>query len=364
MRHLLLPLTVLVSTPASAELAPYAAQQVAPGVHLLATPPDYLGAITGNITIIEQSRGVVVVDSGQTKADGRRVVEHVRSLSAKPVIALVYTHWHGDHPQGGSEIKAAWPQVRIIATARTAESLRGPTLTYVGLKPEKRFDQLFAKNITDLLGFIDGELKKPEHDATMRGRYDRMKVEATARLADWPGTHLALPTETFTDELLLDDPVRPVRLIFPGRANTDGDAIAWLPNERIVVTGDVVVAPVPFGFFSFPSEWTDVLQRIKAMNFAVLIPGHGEPQRDSVYLDKLIATLSDIRGQVGPLARDGKTLDEVRKAVNYDVQRAVFADTPRRKRHFEEFWLKPMTVNAYLEAKGEPMVQGNEALYK
>jgi glyoxylase-like metal-dependent hydrolase (beta-lactamase superfamily II) len=191
-----------------------------------------------------------------------------------------------------------------------------------------------------------------------------MKVEATARLADWPGTHLVLPTETFSDVLLLDDPVRPVQLIFPGRANTDGDALAWLPKERVVVTGDVVVSPIPFGFFSFPGEWIEVLKRIKSMNFAVLIPGHGEPQRDTVYLDRLTTTLRDVRDQVGPLARAGKSLEDVRKAVNFDAQLALFGDTPRRQRHFDDFWLKPMVVNAYVEAKGTPMVQGNEALYK
>ena len=43
-----------------------------------------------------------------------------------------------------------------------------------------------------------------------------------------------------------------MRLRFLGRANTEGDAIAWLPRQRIVMTGDVVVSPTPFGFFSFP----------------------------------------------------------------------------------------------------------------
>lgn len=364
MRYLALPLLAALCTPAAAQLAPYAARQVAPGVHLIATPPDYLGAITGNITVIEQSRGVVVIDSGQTAADGRRVVGYVRSLGAKPVTALVYTHWHGDHPQGGSEIKRAWPSVRIIATARAAESLRGPTLNYVGLKPDPKFDALAVKNITDLLEQVDAELQKPDHDAATRARYERMKVEATARMADWPGTHVAPPTETFTNELLLDDPVHPVRLIHPGRANTDGDAIAWLPKERVVITGDVVVSPIPFGFGSFPTEWIAVLNRLRAMSFTVLVPGHGEPQRDTAYLDRLIATLTDIRDQVTELARAGRSLDEVKQAVNYDAQRTVFADTPRRKRHFEAFWLNPMTVNAYLEAKGQPMVQGDEALYK
>jgi glyoxylase-like metal-dependent hydrolase (beta-lactamase superfamily II) len=357
-------LTAVVSTPAAAGLTPYIAQQVAPGVHLLATPPDYLGAITGNVTVVEQSKGVAVIDSGQTAADGRRVVDYVRSLGRKPVTALVYTHWHGDHPQGGSEIRRAWPAVRIISTVRTAESLRGPTLNYVGLKPDAKFDALAAKNIRDLIALVDAELEKPEHDGPTRARYERMKAEATARMADWPGTHLALPTETFTDELLLDDAVRPIRLIHPGRANTDGDAIAWLPKERVVITGDIVVSPVPFGFGSFPGEWIAVLQRLKAMNFAVLVPGHGEPQRNAAYLDRLIATITDIRDQVTALAKAGKGLEEVKQAVNYDAERAVFADTPRRRRHFEAFWLNPMTVNAYMEAKGQPVVQGDEALYK
>jgi glyoxylase-like metal-dependent hydrolase (beta-lactamase superfamily II) len=177
----------------------------------------------------------------------------------KPVTALVYTHWHGDHPQGGSAIRNAWPKVRIIATAATMASLRSQTLKYTGLAPNPTFDEQARKNIVDLLGRVDEELKKPEHDAATRARYARLKVEAVARRVDWPGTHLALPTETFAKEVLLDDPLRAVRVFFPGRANTDGDAMAWLPKQRIVITGDVVVSPIPFGFYSLPGEWIAVL---------------------------------------------------------------------------------------------------------
>ena len=59
-----------------------------------------------------------------------------------------------------------------------------------------------------------------------RARWARLERDTRARMADIRGTYLVLPTETFERELLLDDPIRPVRLIHPGRANTDGDARA------------------------------------------------------------------------------------------------------------------------------------------
>lgn len=317
----------------------------------------------GNIVVIEQSDGMVVIDSGGTAADGRRAVAFIRALTSKPITALVYTHWHGDHPQGGSEIHAAWPRVRIISTPQTRAALRGPTLNYVGLRPDERFETIFINQISGLISQIHVQLRNPDHDEAMRARYRRMLAEVQARQRDFAGTYLVMPTETFTDELLLADRLRPVRLLHLGRANTEGDAIAWLPNERIVATGDVVVWPVPFGFFSFPRDWLAVLERIKAMNYRILVPGHGEPQTDTQYLDRLMATLADLRAQIGPLAAQGLSLEEVRRRVDWSGQRAIFGDTPRNRLLFDAYWLSPMTVNTYMEAHGQVMVQGDESLY-
>ena len=365
MMRLLVVALLFAAAPLGAQpdIAPYTARTLAPGVHLLATPPEYRGGVIGNIVIIEQSDGMVVVDSGGTAADGRRAVAYIRSLTEKPVKALAYTHWHGDHPQGGSELRAAWPRLRIISTARTLAALRGPTLRYIGLRPDERFETLFLNQTSGLIAQVEAVLRDPALEEGLRGRYRRMLTEVRARQRDIRGTHLALPTETFTDELLLDDPLRPVRLLHFGRANTEGDAIAWLPNERIVATGDIVVWPTPFGFFSFPRDWIDVLQRIKAMNYRILIPGHGEPQTDTAYVDRLIATLTDLRAQIGPLAAQGLSLQEVQRRVDWSAQRAIFGDTPRNARLFDAYWLTPMTINTYMEARGQPMVQGEESLY-
>jgi glyoxylase-like metal-dependent hydrolase (beta-lactamase superfamily II) len=348
---------------AQPDLAPYAARRIAPGVHLLATPPEYRGAVTGNIIVIEQSDGMVVIDSGLTRADGARALAFIRSITAKPVTALVYTHWHNDHPQGGSEIRAAWPRVRIISTAATLRALNGPIRRYVSLAPDERMETIFLNQSAGTLAFVAAQLRNPAHDEATRARYRRMEADTRERMAAIRGTYLALPTETFTDTLRLDDRLRPVHLRFLGRANTEGDAIAWLPNERIVVAGDVIVHPIPFGFFSFPGDWLAVLERIKALDYRILIPGHGEPQTDTVYLDRLAATLRDLRDQIGPLARQGLGLEEVRRRVNWDAQRAIFGDTPRNRLLFDAYWLTPMTVNTWMEARGERFEQGDESLY-
>lgn len=349
---------------APADLTPYTARVLAPGVHLLATPPTYRADVTSNIVVIEQSDGLVVVDSGRMAADGRRVVAFVRSISRLPVKAVLYTHWHHDHPGGASEIRAAWLNVRIISTDATLAALSGPALRYIGLQPEERFETQLREERQGLIAQIDEQLQNPEHDEAMRQRYQTMRADVVTRLEDIPGTYLVLPTETFRDELLLDDPVRPVRFMFLGRANTEGDAVAWLPNERIVMTGDVVVMPVPFGFFSFPGDWINVLERLKALNYAILVPGHGEPQTDTAYVDKLITSITDFRTQVAPLAQQGLTLDEVRARMDYTRQQELFGDTPRNRLLLEPFWQRTMTVNAYREARGEPFEQGDESLYE
>ncbi len=357
MVHMLVVALLFAAQPQSS-LEPFTARQLAPGIHLLATPPDHRGPVIGNVTVIEQSDGIVVIDSGGAAADGRRIVSFVRSITDKPIRAVVLTHWHGDHPQGVSAIRDAFPRVRIIATAATRQAIRGPAAQFLGFRPDERSDTIALNQLSGFLSGVRQASRSPEHDAATRARYQRMIREIEARMAELGGTYLVLPTETFTRELLLDDAERPVRLMFLGRANTNGDAIAWLPRQRIVATGDVVVAPTPFGFFSYPGDWIGVLERLKALDFALLVPGHGEPQADRAYLDRLIGTLTDVRAQVGALARQGLTLEQVRERADFSAQTAIFGDTPRNRLLFEAYWLTPIVESAYKEARGEPIVQG------
>ena len=78
--------------------------------------------------LIEQSDGFVLVDSGINAGNGRTVVRYARSLANKPIKAVMITHWHGDHPQGVSAIRDAFPKVRIISTRGTEAGTARPRL--------------------------------------------------------------------------------------------------------------------------------------------------------------------------------------------------------------------------------------------
>ncbi len=340
-----------------AAVAPFAARQIAPGVHLLGTPADYAGPAISNVTIIEQSDGFVVIDSGGTIAHGRAIVDHIRSMGRKPVKALVFTHWHNDHPLGAAAIRAAWPRVRIIATPATRAGLLGPAATSVGLRPNSLFETEMWNQAYQSITQVRA-LRAASTDPAQQARYDRYVDNLRDFARGFRGTYIVPPTETFTRELLIDDRERPVRLMHLGHANTDGDAIAWLPRQRIVMTGDVVVWPSPFGFFSFPESWIGVLQQLKALDYAILVPGHGEPQSDAAYLDRLIATITDIRAQVGPLARQGLSLEETRRRVNFAPALDQWGTTPRLRAMFEGYWLTPMVENAWRQGRGDPIIQG------
>lgn len=365
LRALLLLSIALAAVPARATqpvdpavLAPYTGRELAPGVHLLAEPPLFSGNASGNVTIIEQRDGIVLVDSGASIGDGRRVVAYVRSLTDKPVRAVMITHWHNDHPLGIEAIRAAWPRVRIIATPQTRAGLLGPALTSVGLRPDERFDTLALNNMSAGVAQAEALLRAPSTDEARRQRIPGFIRNLWTYARDFRGTYLVPPTETFANELLLDDAERPVRLLYLGRANTEGDAVAWLPRQHILISGDIVVSPIPFGFGSYPEDWIRVLERLKALNFALLVPGHGEPMTDASYLDRLIGTISDLRAQVGALARQGLTLEEVRGRVDFAAQTAIFGTTPRLAVAFQSLWLAPMVENAWKEARGIPIVQG------
>jgi glyoxylase-like metal-dependent hydrolase (beta-lactamase superfamily II) len=346
--------------PAQAEaLAPYAVREIVPRVHLLATPQDYYGPAVGNVSIIEQEDGFVVIDTGLTVGNGRTIVNHIRGRSAKPVKAVVITHWHNDHPQGVSAIREAWPKVRIIATEATKLGMLGPELgPMVGLEPREEHLAELGKLMTEQQAAFDKLLADPNTAPDRRERVRKAKRDFELFVAGYPGTHVVPPTETFERELTIDDPETPVRLMFLGRANTAGDAVAWLPKQRIVITGDMVVWPTPFGFFSHPEEWVRALGKVKALGFATLIPGHGEPQADAVYIDQLIGSIEDIRAQVAPLAKAGMSLEEVAKRVDFSRHAEIFGTTERLKTLFKAYWTDPMVENAWKEAKGLPITQG------
>jgi glyoxylase-like metal-dependent hydrolase (beta-lactamase superfamily II) len=312
----------------------------------------------GNVTIIEQSDGLVLVDTGGSPGSARRIAAEIRRLSRKPVKAVVITHWHGDHPQGLSEILKAWPKARTIATRATQAHLSDRKTMNTPATFDAAADEALYKRGQ---GFIAYSLRMADQAAEPA---DKAGWFAAARLftqyaEDMRGAVTIPTTEAFDEGLDLPDTRTPIEVRFLGRANTDGDAVVWLPAQKVLISGDVVVAPFPFGFGSYPADWLRTLERLRAYNFEVLVPGHGLPQRDRAYLDRLGAAIAEVRGKVAPLAAQGLSLEDVRKGVDFaDQAKAFVGDDPWLRRWFREYWIGPFVASAYKEARQEPIIQG------
>jgi glyoxylase-like metal-dependent hydrolase (beta-lactamase superfamily II) len=335
-------------------------ERVADRIHVMRQPDRIWSAVIGNVTIVEQSDGVVLVDSGGTLADGKQVAAAVRSLTSKPVKAVAITHWHNDHPLGIRGILERWPRGRIIATEAA----------------KRRMIEVMGRNVAvgrndpklDTARLNSGHARIAEYEASSRdpklSEAERREFAADARymnerLAEQMGSYIVLPTETFRDRLTIADRDSPVELLVLGRANTDGDLVAWMPSQKVVAAGDAVVAPTPYGFNSYPADWIAVLEKIKGLGFARLIPGHGAVQADAAYVDRLILSLRDVRARVAPLAAQGVSQEEVRARIDYSDQIRLFAaDSAWAKRWLEAYWLGPITSSAWREAKDIPIEPG------
>jgi glyoxylase-like metal-dependent hydrolase (beta-lactamase superfamily II) len=333
------------------------ASRVAPGVWVLAEPSFQVQPI-GNVTVIEQADGLVLVDAGGSAGSGRRIVAMVRRLSRKPVKAIILSQWHGDKVQGLAELLKAWPAARTIATAATRAHLADPKTMNTPGAPDAARNAAFVKSQLDIATELDAQGGKVKLAAQRQG-FAAAAAMFRQYAVDVDGTLTIAPKEGFAGRLDLDDAQRPVQAQFLGRANTDGDAVVWLPRQRILVAGETVILPFPYGYESYPASWSQVLGKLRAYDFRVLIPGHGPPQRDRAQIDRILVALRDVRRQVAPLANQGLTLEQVEAKVDFSAeQRSFVDDDPWLRLWFNAYWVQPIVVSAYKEAKGLPITQG------
>jgi glyoxylase-like metal-dependent hydrolase (beta-lactamase superfamily II) len=319
--------------------------------------PNFAGVV-GNVTIIEQSRGVILVDSGATHGDGARIVAAVRRLTSKPVTAVIITHWHNDHPMGISAIREAWPNIEIIASEATRDDFSAG-LTRVPLHPDtawetRRIETLTRTYVDQIQPQVEDRTLSPEEHVGWTNALHALSIRA----ADTPGTYLVMPTRTFRDRLSLPDALSPVEVRFEGRAHTNGDTEVWLPRQRVLAAGDVVVWPIPYLGDSWPSEFITTLQHLRAQNFAVLVPGHGEALHDRAYIALLIRFITDVRAYVGPLAAQGLTVENIttQAHAHFAPYYETFGGSNRWLRYwFEQYALDSLVDSAYREAKGQPL---------
>ncbi|HKM89142.1 MAG TPA: MBL fold metallo-hydrolase [Candidatus Acidoferrales bacterium] len=268
----------------------------------------------GNCAFVVNQEDALAVDSSMRPSWARDLVLQIQRMTDKPVRYVVNTHWHPDHTQGNQAyLEAFGPNVEFIAQQYTDEDITGKEIPNI------------QKALTDMPGQI-AKMEKSLADGKdaegnplaegARAALEKQLADQEAYLGELQQVRIPPRTLTFERSLTLHKPGgRTIEILNFGKGHTRGDAVVFLPKEKVVVTGDLLTGGIPFFRDSYPSHWVEVLESVHKLDWTVAIPGHGDVQQGKGQIEKLIAFMNDLVAQVKAAVAQGKSLEDTKKAV-------------------------------------------------
>ncbi len=281
----------------------------------------------GNTTVIIGDRQVLVVDTCFLPSAAREDIAQIRQWTDKPVSFVLNTHFHNDHNFGNRMYMDAFPAVTIIAQLETKIEMDrfGPG----SLQREEKDSYGNRQALQKMLE--TGKLP----DGRVLSEEDRKEV--IAELARGPkiieelkNVKFQSATLTFERGFSVDLGNREVQVKFLGRGNTPGDAVAYLPREKIAIAGDLVDYPLPNVYDGYPSEWIQTLQNLAQLDANAIVPGHGPVLHDKTYVYLLRDLMQSAVDQVNEKLRQTapamfQTVENVKGSVDLTAFRQRFA---------------------------------------
>ena len=275
-------------------------------------------AVVGNSSIIVNDDDVIVVDDHVSPAAAWVLLEELKDITSKPVRTVINTHFHFDHAHGNQIFDK---DVAIIGHEFTREMLAGGKSIQM---------PLYKNYLAGITGQI-ADLKKriaAESDAGKKSDLERQLRVAENNSASQAELKPTPPNVTLETRMTLHRRFagsdREVQIRFLGRAHTAGDVVVYLPKERIVCTGDMLTTGLSNMSDAFVNEWPSTLDELKKLDFATVLPGHGEAFADRSKIDYFQAYLRDVWTEVSRLKQQGISPEEAARR----------ADLTKHKDHF------------------------------
>jgi len=212
------------------------AKAVAPGVYAILTPardfpnPENKGW-NSNSAFVVTPDGVLLFDSGSSQTIGEALKQTIAKVTDKPVRWIVNSHGHGDHWLGNAAFRQSDPT--IFASETVAARIRNEGEDWIA-----RFNRM--------TNGATGESTVVVPNTLIRERTE--KVLGGVRVAFIPS----------------------------GDSHSPGDIVAWLPESRVLLTGDVVYSDrMPSTFDAKLQAWIKFLGELESLKPKVVVPGHG-----------------------------------------------------------------------------------------
>lgn len=248
--------------------------ELAPGVFFRKTrnQPEFIGCNQGWVVF----KDFVLVIDANFPNQAEKVIKLIRNQTDKPIRYVFDTHYHGDHADGN--------ELYVRMGATVVASVRS--------KP------LFETK--GIAGFEKSQQEKPDEYGELTYRK---------------------PSLYFPKRLIFDDGTQRVELIYFGHAHTLGDAVAWLPKQQILFTGDACVN----GAFNYTGDsntesWITVLNQMKELPVKIMAPGHGElGGKEMIRLQRRYFV--ELRAAIRKAIDAGKTLDQIKEEIDLPFYR-------------------------------------------
>ncbi|WP_324604067.1 MBL fold metallo-hydrolase [Streptomyces sp. LaPpAH-108] len=265
--------------------------EVADGVFAYVQPDG--GWCLNNAGLIVSGHRAALVDTAATEARARALRTAVLSLTPTVPQVLINSHSHGDHTFGNF----VFPEALVVGHERTRAEVTATGLHLTGLWPD----------------------------------------------VEWGALEIVPPALTFRDRLTLHIGDKVAEIMHLGIAHTTNDSVIWLPEERVLFTGDVVMNGVtPFCPMGSVAGSLDALAAMRALRPEIVVPGHGPVGRADLF-DETEGYLRLLRS----LARQG-----VAEGID-PVSLARQTDLGPYGRWLDAERLVPNLFRAYAEEQGE-----------
>jgi glyoxylase-like metal-dependent hydrolase (beta-lactamase superfamily II) len=232
-----------------------------------------------NIAIVVGARATLVVDTGLGRRNGAFITDEVAKLTKSTRLFLVTTHAHPEHASG----QDGFPPDTIVIRPKVQQ---------------QELEEIGA-------GMIE----------TFRSRNEtnrELLASATVGKSDI----------LFDDDLTVDLGGVTVRLVWFGPAHTNGDTLAFVEPDRVLVSGDVVQNKAGIGLGGSRStlaSWIAVVDKVAALKPAIILPDHSLPGGGELIAEQR-GFLADLQQGVQALKRQGKSAEETARQISADFQ--------------------------------------------
>ncbi len=244
-------------------------------------PPTYEhSGHNNNYTFVITGAGVVVVNSGSYKL-AEALHEEIRAITDEPVVLVINENGQGHAALGNGY----WKQQGVCVLAHVDAA--------------RELEESGSRSLAQLK------------------RATREKAEKT---------RVELPTETLSQSRIIELGKKRIEILWLGQSHSTGDLLVWLPEERLVITGDMAFHERLLPIFEETDTrlWLQSWQRFEALQALYVIPGHGHPTNMAQVRRYTRDYLTFLRAEVQELLDNG---DDLQAAYEIDQSRYAHLDT-------------------------------------